>query len=539
LNFKTLSKSFTLFSAALLGAASLAGIAGTVNAESSAAKSSNGAVTIHAQQATPPTPEDNMLGPNDGSPLTSGPTMANVTFKATPITPKTDASAMVNASGIPDPAGFTIDTNRSVLTQTTDAKGNASFTGLSDGYYLFHQFTTAGGIRTIQDFIVTVNTKDANAIEVNVYPKLSLSPFNDLQKIALTDAADNFNGKTPDQISGIHKKAGSAQEINPIDSVTKILTPGDAGNVTTAASGNTVTWNVNSIFDPSQVTNVKEVLADTAGSYQIKDTLPDGVSYSAEKAALIVNVADASGNVIRSLVEGTDYIVVVADKLITITLTTPGQLKTSAFLDHAAGQLNIQIPTNVDAGFVGTATNSVVTTVVNAFGVDISHSTAQTAGVNVGGVEIEKVDAAQQALSGATFVLVRAKDEAAAKALIIANADKITNDGSVSGLKDAVNAEFVKDATNTIVTRTTGTDGLAAWTGLNLVDENTDATNTSNYYAVEIKSPAEYTLPSPMTAANVTPVTADTTVTAGQEKVVNSRTFNRSEEHTSELQSPK
>ncbi|GAB2025889.1 SpaH/EbpB family LPXTG-anchored major pilin [Lactovum odontotermitis] len=519
MTFKSVNRKISRASIALLSALSLTGIAPAVNAESSTARVSNGEVTIHAQQASPLNPEDNILGPNDGTELTSGLTMANVTFTATPIILKG-----TSANGSFDSSDYDLDPSRTSLSQTTNATGVADFSGLTDGYYLFHQSTSIGGIRTIKDFIVAVNTTDSSAIDVNVYPKLDLTPSNDLQKIALTNAKDNFNGKTPDQIAAVNKKAGTTQEINAINA-SGVLNAGDAGNTTTAGAGDTITWNLNSIFDASQITNVNNPTADTTGTYSVKDTLPAAVNYSAATAALTVSVADSTGDVAGTLTADTDYTVTISGSEITVTLTTAGQLKAAGLLSNASGQINIQLPTTVASNFVGTAVNSVVTSVVNAFGVDISNSATKTASVNVGGVEIEKVNGANKALKGATFVLVRAKDEAAAKALVTANAADIKNDGSISGLTDNTTAEFVKDISGKIISRTTGDDGLAAWTGLNLVDSNTDETNATNYFAVEIQAPADYELPSPSTGANVFAVTADTTVTPGEKKITNNRPF--------------
>ncbi len=45
------------------------------------------------------------------------------------------------------------------------------------------------------------------------------------------------------------------------------------------------------------------------------------------------------------------------------------------------------------------------------------------------------------------------------------------------------------------VTFTTGKDGMQPFNGLNLVDNNTDGSNTTNYYLVEVAAPTGYQLP--------------------------------------------
>ncbi|MDT2895987.1 flagellar hook-length control protein FliK, partial [Lactococcus lactis] len=76
------------------------------------------------------------------------------------------------------------------------------------------------------------------------------------------------------------------------------------------------------------------------------------------------------------------------------------------------------------------------------------------------------------------------------------------------------------------VTFTTGKDGIATFKGLNLVDTDTDGSNTTNYYLVEVAAPKGYQLPAPNTAANLTgAVTATTSPNETATTITNSKPF--------------
>lgn len=182
MKLNSLNKKFALASVSLLALTTLAGFGGLANVNAKTTKVadqvSNGEVAIYAQSAagnTASTTNNDGTNPdtgvannqtggqagntgstkNDGSQQSSleGSTpsvMANVTFSATKYT----------GTGVPTGVADSAFSGAKV-TALTDAKGLADFTGLSDGYYLFHQVTTVNGITTVGDFIVQVNLEDS------------------------------------------------------------------------------------------------------------------------------------------------------------------------------------------------------------------------------------------------------------------------------------------------------------------------------------------------------------------------------------------
>lgn len=64
--------------------------------------------------------------------------MANVTFSATQYT----------GTGVPTGVADSAF-NGAKVTATSDASGLADFTGLADGYYLFHQVKTVNGLQQL------------------------------------------------------------------------------------------------------------------------------------------------------------------------------------------------------------------------------------------------------------------------------------------------------------------------------------------------------------------------------------------------------
>ncbi|QPS71731.1 SpaH/EbpB family LPXTG-anchored major pilin [Lactococcus garvieae] len=529
-----MNKKFTLASVVLLAAVSNIIIpSSSVWAVTTTIKNqvSNGEVVIYAQQAGPSssTATGNAIGNNDGTQQSAGEsststatnnlTMSNVEFSATKITPTGAASAMVNSTGDVVPSAFTSDAASRKI-QKTNVNGMTDFTGLTDGYWLFHQITLVGGVQTVKDFIVTVNTSDtANKGPLNVYPKQDMSKVKNLFDIVATNADDNYNGKTPNEL------------VSPnADNTTLIDTnAADGSNTTTASAGSRVGWNVNTTFDKSQWTNTSDVVTapdipdNVKAKFTIEDTIPTGFTIGTPSLR--------AGT--TALVPETDYTMTVTNQVVSVSLTTAGIKKVAALLDSSTPtiNMNLYIPTTVSGTVTaGTYRDSAKTVITNAYGVDLS-STPKNSSVNIGGVQITKTNGtAAITASPSTFVLVRAKNEAAADALVKKYASAFN--GSTSELSTlpvaysaTENASFVAKADGSIAVEGTGTSGVATFSGLNLVDTNTDTENTTNYYAVEVIAPDGYQLPTATTAANVTKVNASTTPSAHNNDIVNNRPF--------------
>ena len=552
MTFTQLSKKFALASTTILALSALSGLSNVrVTAADTQDQVSNGEVKIYAQSAAGNT---STTTNNDGSDTdtgvtnnqstgqagnqgttqnngttqsVTGMTMSNVTFSATKYA----------GSGVPTgttDAAFTGAT----VTATSNASGLADFTGLTDGYYLFHQVTTVNGITTVKDFIVQVNTTDSQAGTVNVYPKLDMSSSAGLADTATTNASDNFNGKTPNDFLSAGTLTGTGAKTDQTLSGTGSTIGGTQGdndytwsansddqNTTTAAGNNIVNWNVNSVFDSSQTSDGSTTgTVSVTGTYVVTDKLPTNLVdiSNVNNNSVIVNVTDATGKAVGTLTAGTDYsVTTAADGTVTVTLTAKGQTDTAALLNGKDGALNIVIPTTVLPNAVGSAKDSATTSITNAYGADLSTTTPVSSTLNVGGLDFQKVDATSNApLAGAMFVLVQAKDYASAQALVEANASYFNNSAQtgnpstmsnadaafVTGAPDATNAPAEANGdTNksTIAMTTTNADGIAAFSGLNLVDDNTDTTNQQNYFAVEVMAPKGYTLPSATNGANV------------------------------------
>ena len=529
-----MNKKFTLASVVLLAAVSnIINPSSSVWAVTTTIKNqvSNGEVVIYAQQAGPSssTATGNAIGNNDGTQQSAGEsststatnnlTMSNVEFSATKITPTGAASAMVNSTGDVVPSAFTSDAASRKI-QKTNVNGMTDFTGLTDGYWLFHQITLVGGVQTVKDFIVTVNTSDtANKGPLNVYPKQDMSKVKNLFDIVATNADDNYNGKTPNEL------------VSPnADNTTLIDTnAADGSNTSTASAGSRVGWNVNTTFDKSQWTNTSDVVTapdipdNVKAKFTIEDTIPTGFTIGTPTLR--------AGT--TALVPETDYTMTVTNQVVSVSLTTAGIKKVAALLDSSTPtiNMNLYIPTTVSGTVTaGTYRDSAKTVITNAYGVDL-RSTPINSSNNIGGVQITKTNGtAAITASPSTFVLVRAKNEAAADALVKKYASAFN--GSTSELSTlpvaysaTENASFVAKADGSIAVEGTGTSGIATFSGLNLVDTNTDTENTTNYYAVEVIAPDGYQLPTATTAANVTKVNASTTPSAHNNDIVNNRPF--------------
>ena len=567
MKLNSLNKKIALASINLVALSTLAGFSGLLNVNAKTTsitdQVSNGEVAIYAQSAAgnQNSTQNNGLVDSDGNPVddsgiannqTGGQagntgdtkndgsqqttlegstpsTMANVTFSAT----KYVGTGV--PTGVTDPS-FTDTT--SVAPVTTDASGLADFTGLTDGYYLFHQVTTVNGITTVGDFIVQVSHEDSQAGIVNVYPKLDMSSSAGLGTSATTNADDNFNGQTPNQIANPNATGNSDQTLTNTDNNAGNENLADNQNTTTAAAGNTVNWNVNTVFDSSQTNNGNGTTGVT-GTYIVTDQLPNNLVNSSTVTAstVIVNVTNGSGTKVGTLTPTTDYTITNdGNGKIVVTLTTAGQQHAASLLGNADGALNIIIPSTVKSA-IGSATDSATTIITNAYGADLSTTTAVKSTLNVGGVAMTKEDVNSNApLAGATFTVVRADNKEDAQAFVEANAAYFNNSaagGTVTSLAGS-NAGFVTGDTEgnantsatTPVTFTTGLDGTATFNGLNLVDDNTDGSNTTNYYLVEVAAPTGYQLPSVTTAANLTgAVTASTAPAATDTTITNNKPF--------------
>lgn len=139
-------------------------------------------------------------------------------------------------------------------------------------------------------------------------------------------------------------------------------------------------------------------------------------------------------------------------------------------------------------------------------------------------------------MAGATFTVVRADNKEDAQDFVEANAAYFNNSasgGTVTNLTSSKAAFVTGDTSGNAttsatapVTFTTGKDGIATFNGLNLVDNNTDGSNTTNYYLVEVAAPTGYQLPSVTTAANLTgAVTASTAPAATDTTITNNKPF--------------
>lgn len=516
---KKINNKFALASLTILATAALTGaLAGIANAVGPATTDqiSNGEVTIYAQQAAPT--GANQMGPNDGSATTSTGTltMANVTFTATQITPV--GSASVATIDPTNPSTYT--TVGSPITQKTDSTGMADFTGLTDGNWLFQQITTVGGITTVAPFVVTVNSSDSAAGDVNVYPKLDMQKSSGIFDIATTNADSNYNSTgTPNAIAAPNASASSSTTAGT-DTNTA-----DASNTTTAGNGNIVAFNVNTVFDQSQISNTTDPATDNpASQYIITDVIP---------SALTVNlggivVSDGT----QSLTPTTDYTTNNSGGTVTVTLTAAGQAKVNADLIAASAtslNLNTYIPTTVPDGTVGSFSDSATSTITNAYGVSLGVTDPAVTTVNVGGLDFTKTDGTNPITTAdAQFVLVKADSMADAQALVTANASYFNNTAQTGNptTMSSSTAAFVMNTAGAIQSTTINASGVGSFTGLNLVDNNTDSTNQQNYFVVEVKAPTGYQLPTVSTGANVFGAElANTAPQASDNSITNNKPF--------------
>ncbi|AYF99972.1 beta strand repeat-containing protein [Lactococcus allomyrinae] len=613
---KSLNRNVALSCVTLLTITTLGGALLTTTAAFAA---STGEIIINAQSAAPQMTNDgtqtgnanigqtsgaggqgNTSGTtNDGSDqstLDANSTMANVTFSATPITPDTasgkTAANMVAptlaSDGTTSTTGAGYVTNNSVnsgnpYNATTNSNGVATLSSLPNGYYLVQQETKVGGVYEIQPFIVnvdgntgsTTNPTSPGAV-TNVYPKLDLTTTMNTQNTAVTDAKDavtntlNNNTATLNDLSpATSAKTGALNTPTLNQSDLTDLNTSDTGNTTTAAGGNQVSFNLNTSFDSSQVTNAATGSTTSisytdssgnnyiTGNYGITDILPTDSSTKQQLATLNNNLTgdvtsditipsivittgdDAGKDLLLSLTPNVDYKATSTDgKTITITLTSQGQvdianqiaIATGTPVGQISGTLNIQVATTVPTTAVGSAMNLVTTNVTNAFGTTLTTgsagNTTASSTLNVGGLDIEKVDTDNSPIknvaNGATFVLINAASWADAQKLVKDNAASFDNtiptkqitDGTASlVLGNSSGAVDASGATTTpVFSVSSTTDGTLSFTGLDLSGAGNSSKTTQgnsnmgvggNYYAVEVKAPTGYQLPNPSTGANV------------------------------------
>lgn len=483
--------------------------------------------------------------------------MSNVVFTATQWT-GTSAPASSDVDGTSENWSTT-----PAQTVVTNAKGLADFTNLADGYYLFQQTTTVNGIATVRPFIVQVNHSDSQAGVVNVYPKLDISSSSMLGTLATVSKGtviNNYNTNNPNDVdtnssngtvSATTGSAAAAQNLKNSDNNAGNAADangswgydatGDNANTTTAGMGDTVNWNVNTVFDSSQ-TNNNTITKDSnntavapTGSYQVIDKLPSNVTLSGTTITVNYTKSDGTAGSL-TLTQGTDF-TVGSDNTVTITLSPAEQQQIAKDLGNTDGALNFVIPTTITTATPGTYQDSPSTLITNAYGADLSTKATSdnVSTINVGGVDFTKTDGTNpitNVAKGAKFVLVKAKNLKAAqdfeKTLTISSTGEIT-DGNVSNdTAELVNTDGTVPTTASavsVVTMNTADGSVGSWSGLNLVDNNTDKTNTDNYYVVELVSPTGYVLPDTGTAANVFSVKADTTPAASDSSVANKKPF--------------
>ena len=191
-------------------------------------------------------------------------------------------------------------------------------------------------------------------------------------------------------------------------------------------------WNVNTVFDSSQTNNGNGTTGVT-GTYIVTDQLPNNLvnSSTVTVSTVIVNVTNGSGTKVGTLTPTTDYTITNdGNGKIVVTLTTAGQQHAASLLGSADGALNIIIPSTVKSA-IGSATDSATTTITNAYGADLSTTTAVKSTLNVGGLEMTKTDASTNAaLAGATFTVVRADNKEDAQDFVEANAAYFNNSAS-------------------------------------------------------------------------------------------------------------
>lgn len=454
------------------------------------------------------------------------------------------------------------------------------------------------GVTNAKDTVTNIynnktSEKDsAKTSPTGVNPDTDFSDLTDLNteddsNTTTAGAGDNVNFNDNTAFDGSQTVTNNTSTLTNIDTTAGTATANN-GDTLVQVDQNGKTLPSNVYYDGTNKVYYIENSDGTetvTGSYSIADTLPSNVtlkdgatSGDVTSDVLIPSVVDTSGTTIPltgtdQLTPATDYYATDDNGVITITLTPTGQQKVADALgttttsgNNLSGMLNVQVETVVPDGAVGVGTNTVTSTITNAYTTDLS-STQQTSTLNVGGLDITKTDgsaAITNATIPAKFVLVKALNYADAVNLVKQNASQFTNNIPTSQITvtntDGTTSQLVLGATSTLTASSATTDGQADTTaatpvvgtldanghitfkGLDLSDA-TSATavsvngtsNTDNYFAVEVQAPVgsdgtKYQLPSPTTGANVfgntDAMNVNTTPDYTDNSIVNVKPFN-------------
>ncbi|WP_192497557.1 SpaH/EbpB family LPXTG-anchored major pilin [Pseudoclavibacter sp. CFCC 11306] len=459
-------RGFVASAVALLSAAALSlGGALGAQADTTAAQPVPDKGTVHITKLEQP---DTIGDPATGlAQNISGKTINGVTFEAY-LVPGVDLGTNAGQQ-----TASTLDAAAAASKLATDAKpaqsqktagaGNATFTDLPRGLYLFKEVQTADtpmGVTPANDFLVAVpltnpETKSGWLTDIYVYPKNSKVSVSKTVKDDTAHAA--ASGSDSDNVTWTVK--GDIPK-NTADLQTKyVLTDTLDARLTYVASSAKVTLSSTMTVDP-------------------KPALPDltlGIDYTmAEPTA--AEIANGGGSV-------------------TVTFTTTGLAKlVAAWQADPKAQVQLTLDTSVNKSALNAASTTAaeipnnVSLVVN----DAKPVTA-TASVKVGDIKIEKVSSANDAtkLGGATFQVFASSDDAS----------KQQNALSIDGKNEWTTAE--------------GT-GQVVISGLffsDFVNGETAVNNPRQYWLVETKAPKDYQLIAQPIVVNVTAAGTDVETT--------------------------
>lgn len=214
---------------------------------------------------------------------------------------------------------------------------------------------------------------------------------------------------------------------------------------------------------PMTITADVPVYVDHMTTYTIENVLPEGLDYNGD-----ITVT----GILRTEKDGETSEEIPAD-----AYTTTDDFKLvfdpEKLTDYATIVVTYNVKLDMDNAVIGSEGNTVTATVTYANNVDTTGkevsttTTTDSATVLTGGVLINKVDAANAPLAGATFKIARSEN-------------------------DAINGVFVKDDNGNDVTATSIADGSAEFNGLAYTydEEATDEDdNVSDYWIVEVEAP--------------------------------------------------
>lgn len=240
-------------------------------------------------------------------------------------------------------AGYTLGTAQ---TQTTDANGQANFTGLPLGLYLVEETGTPAGVTGSAPFLVTLpmtnpDSTDAWMYDVYVYPKNAVT---------------------------------NAQKTVQDSSAVKL--------------GDPVTWTVTADIPDSTGAG------DTIDGYVIRDVLDSKLTYDPSNPAT-AKLSDGT-----TLTAGTDYNVTydAATNKVEIVFTAAGRTTLAA---HRDATVIATIPTTVNT--VGDITNSAVLFPNQSAYDDNTGTPTNTVETKWGSITVEKTDPDGNPLTGAQF----------------------------------------------------------------------------------------------------------------------------------------